>query len=221
MGRRSRVLGPVSATGVFATQRQQDTIRGGRRSAHRNFLDVFARSSSSLGPAWRDEVLTFGANGSSAYYAGSPVSQFGSTTIDLGTSDMAVEWDLSNWPKGPVENFFRFVDIDNNWSVSGTSAPGSGGTMYLFRRVAGSLTIVATATGRTWGAGYRLRVEAIGDSITVKIDGTTVAALTTSSSTFNTATRAGFGGDAGIVTGDELDSARWTRFFAEPLRSTT
>lgn len=221
MGRRSRVLGSVSATGVFAAQRQQDTIRGGRRSAHRNFLDVFARSSSSLGPAWRDEVLTFGANGSAGYYMGSPVSLTGGTTVDLGTPDMAVEWDLSNWPKGPVQNYFRFTDIDNNWFVTGTSAPGSGGIIYLFTRVAGVESVIATATGQTWGAGYRLRVEAIGNDITVKIDGTTVAALTTSSSTFNTATRAGFGGSAGITTGDELDGARWTRFFAEPLRSTT
>lgn len=132
--------------------------------------------------------------------------------VDLGTSIGTSEWDLTTWPKGPVYSIFRFVDLDNYWSVSGTAT--NAGTMYLFRMIDGSSTMMGTATGMSWGAGHRLSVEDTGSLITVKVNGVVVPALTSSDTTHSTATRSGIGGNAQTAAAP-LASARWSRFYIE------
>lgn len=93
-------------------------------------------------------------------------------TVDLGTDIQTVEWDLAaSVNYGMFFDIFRYKDANNFWFVCGSSSDHT--KMYLFRRLGGTDTLMATASGVTWGPGHDVRVEAGASSIIVKLDGVT------------------------------------------------
>jgi len=183
-------------------------------AARRSFTDTFMRAdNSTLGSPWIVRNLTFGITSNTGYYTGSVTSARAIATVDVGSANQVVEWDLSVWPKGPVECSFRYVDLNNFWYVGGSSSQP--GTVVLVKKIAGSESVVATQTGVTWGVGTRLRVETSGEDIIVKAGGVTLSSLsTTSSDLATTGIHAGIGGWAAAAT-PHLRAARWSRFYCE------
>ena len=138
------------------------------------------------------------------------------TAVDFGVPSLAIEWEMTTWPKGPVRSMFRIADDLNYWWVGGTNDTAT--TMFLVKTIAGTGTTVATATGITWGVGHVLRVETDAPTglITVKVNGSVISALTTTSTELATASGAGFGGNRAVATPD-LNAARWSRFSVQTL----
>ncbi len=215
--RRNRLLGPTSAVGLFDHGVQLDAFRVGRRApVKQTFQDTFTRSNGRFSYPWRAEASFFAVSSNAGVHDNTTASSIAMTTVDLGVPSFIIEWNMTTWPKGPVRSFFRYVDTNNYWCVTGTNSTAT--TMYLAKVVAGSFTIVATATGVTWGAGSTLRVEtnAVTGLITVLVAGSVVSALTTTSTEFATATQAGIGGNRGVGIPD-INAARWTRFYVEAM----
>lgn len=177
------------------------------------FTDNFTRAdASTLGAPWTEHSGTWGIDTNRAVYltpmpAGTNIR---AATIDLKSPIQTVEWEWTALEKGPSYHAFRYQDINNFWFVSGTGSPTT--TMYLFQRSGGTSTIRATATGVTWGPGYRLRIEAGASKIEVFSDSTKVISHTVTAPV-NAATRAGISGNA--ASGGGLNLTRWTRFWAE------
>ncbi|TXG76813.1 hypothetical protein E6P97_02795 [Patescibacteria group bacterium] len=184
-----------------------------------SFTDTFARADApTLGPPWVEfaqsgsaQMGVLSGEARSAAAAGSDIVV--GAYVDLGMRIQRVEWDMSNWPKGPVFSFFRFINLSNCWFVSGTGSNPT--TMHLFRRTGGVESLRATVNGVSWGAGHRLIVEDTGSTITVKINNTAIPGLTTNDNAHGNATMAGIGGNSrssGGGGGPYLQPARWTRF---------
>ncbi len=175
-----------------------------------SFLDEFDRAdAATLGSPWSIDAYTFAIDTSLAKVTttGTVVAV---ATVEADAPDMAIEWDMTVWPKGPVYAIFRYVDTSNYWFVCGTNS--SSDPMYLFRVVGGVSTMMESTTGVTWGAGYRLRVEtAQTGEISVQVDD--VVKLSRFDSVHATATRAGLGGYCVTFgTSPYLSTARWSRF---------
>jgi len=169
------------------------------------FTDTFGRAdSSSLGSPWVVGAGTWGIESSRAKYV-SGVG-IGAATVDLGSPIQNCEWEWTALAKGPSYNIFRYSDPSNFYLVSGTGANPS--TVYLFRQSAGSSTVLATATGVTWGPGATLRVEAGESSIKVWTGSTLVFDYSTPVDIYGSA--AGIGGN---MSDPLMVNTRWSRFY--------
>jgi hypothetical protein len=186
------------------------------------FSDDFTRAdASTLGSPWTEHAGDWGILSN----RGRCTSDSGNSddlvwaTVDGGRPTQLVEWEMTDWQKGPVYLVFRFVDTDNLWFLAGTNNDEE--TLFVFRRLAGVESMEAIATGVTWGAGYRLSVVTTPSRIRVYVDNTEVNDLNVASSVHGAATRAGLGGTARSSppeTGpNRLQAARWSFFSITPL----
>lgn len=218
-------MGTLSRVAIYkkalSSNRIVDHYRAGLHKG--SFLDIFDRADGPLESPWE-----FYESSPSTPAAFEITSNTARTTSSSGSSVSIVaaivnlddpvgrtEWDMTLWPKGPTYCFFRFVDINNYWFISGTGA--SANQIYLFRCIGGSFTVMATSSV-SWGAGYRLAVIDTGSVISVTVDGSPVPGFTVTSSIHSSANRSGIGGN--VQSSDSyipyLQSAQWSRFYMEP-----
>ena len=169
------------------------------------FTDTFDRSdnASTLGAPWTTHAGQFGVVSSAGrytdelYYPGKTGWPGGSSprvpsaaTVDVGSADMAVEWD-STPAAGGHYRLFRFAAPDSSLSIGESS--GDRDLIVLDEVTPAGSVMVASASSPGWQT-KRVRVEAVGSAISVLVDGVVVISST---STYNqTATRAGIGGNA-------------------------
>ena len=169
------------------------------------FIDTFDRSDNpaALGAPWTTHAGQFGVVSSEGrytdelYYPGKPGWPGGAlprvpvaATVDVGSSDMAVEWD-STPAAGGHYRLFRFAAPDSSLLVGESS--GDRDLIILEEVTPTGNTLIESTSSPGWQA-KRVRVEAVGSTITVLVDGVEVISAF---STYNlTATRAGIGGNA-------------------------
>ena len=131
-----------------------------------------------------------------AYVSGGKYYSTQLATVDVGSADMAVEWNL----KGPAAGGtiylpFRYATgtgpqyIDNTLGLYSTTADPD--TLYL---IAGTSTALGSTTTSGWRTGDTIRAEAVGTAIKIYIGG--VLKISATSSVGSSNTRAGFGGNA-------------------------
>lgn len=113
-------------------------------------------------------------------------------TVDPGVSDVRLSATVHTSPASnriDTGLIVRRQDASNEWVVMVTKASGTN-VFRLGKRVAGSITWVATATGViAENTSYRVQVACFGAQITATLDGGST--LTTIDSTFRTATVCG------------------------------
>lgn len=169
------------------------------------FTDTFDRADnlSSLGSPWTTHAGQFGVVSSDGRYTGT-LEYSGSSgwpggvdprvavaaTVDVGSADMVVEWNSSP-TSGHTYRLFRTSGATSSLAVGASSK--SPNTIYLGRIEPSGNTAITSTSSPGWQT-KRVRVETLGTSIKVYVDGTLT--LSTTSSFNSTATRAGIGGNA-------------------------
>jgi hypothetical protein len=179
------------------------------------FEDTFSRAdANTLGSPWvhldgNSLGSAFGIASNEARYLGpmdtAPIwggsgSNYYSTqlaTVDVGSADMAVEWNVEGPATGGALYLpFRYAAgtsptwLNNSLHLGTTSA--SANRLYLFAPSAGVVGPMVDVPG--WRTGDTIRVEAVGTAIKVYVGGTLVMTRSTSECLSNT--RAGIGGTA-------------------------
>lgn len=162
-----------------------------------------ANSTTTLGTAsdggtWTVQNGTWGISSNQAY----DVSGSGAQVVrDLGSANHYVE------AKVPVTNSVvivcRCTDV-NNWYGANFI---SGGALQIWKRVAGSSSKITGGDAGTWTAGDTIRIQAVGNQISVYRNGTLAGSVTDSSLT--TGTTVGMRAD--------LTSARFDNFNASTV----
>lgn len=177
------------------------------------FEDTFSRADAdTLGSPWthldgQSLGSKFGVRSGEARYlgpldtapAGSSPNYYSTqlATVDVGSADMAVEWNL----KGPSAGGtlwlpFRYATgtspeyVQSSLGLYSTSSDPD--KLYLF---AGLSTVLGSTTTSGWRTGDTIRAEAVGTAIKIYIGGVLKISATSSVGASNT--RAGFGGAAG------------------------
>lgn len=144
-----------------------------------------------------------GGSGTAAASGGTATITWSSGTkffvVDAGTPNGTYSVKLSGTMTSIVLPL-RYVDGTNQLRLA-----LNGGQIKLYRTVSGTSTVIGTGTIGAWASGDVVSVEFSGDSITVKLNGTTVSGIgTVTESTYNTATKFGIGANAAGATFDDL-----------------
>lgn len=175
------------------------------------FEDTFTRADAdTLGSPWthldgQSLGSKFGVRSGEARYLGpldtapagsSPYYSTQLATVDVGSADMAVEWNVKGPAAGGVIYLpFRYATGTSPTWTNNTlglyATMSNPNTLYLF---AGDSTNLGSFTVSGWRTGDTIRVEAVGTAIKVFIAGTLVISATSSLGLSNT--RAGIGGAA-------------------------
>lgn len=167
--------GAVGVCGVVSTATVTDSFNRANSAV--------ALGNADTGQTWSALGGTWGISANQAYFVTGGTTNSLYAVVDSGLADTTVQvtiavTDVTEEPRV----VFRAVDVNNLWIVS------TSGVVY--KRVAGSYTSAATFT-HTFVNGDIVSVVLLGNSITAKVNGTTVATVTDS---FNaTATKHGIG----------------------------
>jgi hypothetical protein len=150
--------------------------------------DTFTRADGSIGTAetggaWTSaKAYTVYSNASYANASG-----FAPCWIDTAHSDGTATGTFTSYSAGFIGIVFRYVD-DSNYMVVGNSV---GNQIAILSCIAGSFSLVGTVSATNVGTGtYTISVTYTGTALGYKING--VAQTGTTSSQFQTATKAGF-----------------------------
>lgn len=169
--------------------------------------DTFNRANSTTtlgnadtGQAWTASSGTWGINTNQAYVVSLDTVDH-VCSIEAGSANMSVSADILITSNNPGL-IFRLQDATNYLMVLCNS---SSTQFQIYKRVAGVYTVLASsATGLyTINTTHNILVSASGNSLSVKMDGTTVVSVT--DATFNTATKVGFRHQ----TPSSTNTARW------------
>ena len=189
------------------------TLIGARRS----FTDTFTRTNngSTLGSPWTAHSGTWGITSNTAYLVSGADNTIQMASVDIGSSDMVVEWTLStnqnqNGYNKPVYFPVRVVDQNNCLFLCGISSNTT--TLNLYRLTSGVTTLIAGVSSSGWqNTGNVIRVEVVGSTVTVSINGVQVMSQSGITEHQN-ATRAGIGGYLYTAGNSLLTSRRWSFF---------
>lgn len=142
--------------------------------------------STDTGQLWVPNHGTWGINGNRAYEVATAADNQETTVVQSGIADctIAVTLAIATSQAGIC---FRCSDPNNLWVVLST---GTAGALQTYKRVAGTFTQLGT-NGLPCANGDVLSVVLSGSSITVKKNGTTVAACSGTDAHNATATKHG------------------------------
>lgn len=170
------------------------------------FDDTFTRadSSTTLGTDWTALRGIWGVQSNDAYVATLSPAGIGQIAVrESLAANGAFEVTFGTVAAGDVGGaglVFRAVDANNHLLLNSTGAG-----LRLFKRVAGSATVIADASGGgVLATGDVIRVELSGNNVSVKKNGTTV--INTTVIDFATATKHGIAGN-----GSALNATRFAR----------
>lgn len=173
--------------------------------------DTFDRADSGTlgttdtGQAWTTHAGTFEIVSDRAY----SISSNGVfvSTVDAGFSDidMSVVSDRLNVSTSDPGVVFRFVDINNYWSLTLSTQT------YLHKRVAGTYTAVRTLGGYGTGT-HTVRITAVGSAIECFVGGSSI--MTATDSDHSTATKHGIDASLG---GQNTSGCYWNDLTVEEL----
>lgn len=184
-------------------------------AASSGFTDNFTRTDAiTLGDPWVAHLGTWGITSNQGYVTAANNLE-PTASVDVGSADMIVEWELSVTSHGYVYYPFRMADGSNYLFITNSAVFPN--RIFLFHRTGGSNTqIGGFTTVAGWAAADNtIRVEAEGTEIRIYINGLLVDTRT-GITQHQTATRAGLAGFTGTIA-DSVRAARWTRFHAEAL----
>jgi hypothetical protein len=181
---------------TLTAQQNADDIAEGTRSMNSAFpstwtiADNFERADTAVslgtttsGTAWSALTGTMGISGGKAYALSNARS-----VVESSISDVEIRVDIS----GTMAEFWvvlRALD-DSNWWRIGTD--NANGRVVFSKRVAGTVTSVATYTGAPWRDGDQVKIKAVGSSISAYRNGIRIATVT--STDHQTNTKHGIGG---------------------------
>lgn len=154
------------------------------------------------GQAWTANRGTWGISSNQAYCVTAVDNDLAS--VDWGSPNMTVSVKMV---AQALQRFYGVVARMTDASNYYMAMVAEGASVYLFKCVAGSYTVLVGPTSVSPPANAVLSLQASGTSLVVKINGTTV--ISTTDSTFTTGNRAGlrFGS-----TGAGANGARWEDF---------
>lgn len=178
------------------------------------FIDDFTRANGPIGAPWTSHAGTWSINGNRAAVTASNGTEV-STSVDVGSADMAVEWELTTLPS-PGRLYFPVRVVDASNYLFFTNSVLDPNRIFCYHRTSGGnnqLGSFVTVSG--WLANNTtIRVEAEGTTLRLYSDGNLIDTRT-GITQHQTATRAGLAGfrDAGAT----IQNARWSRFHCAPL----
>lgn len=180
--------------------RFQDVRAAGLSDTFNRTNSTTTLGNSDTGQAWTAHSGTWGINTNQAYVVDTNTVDH-VCSIEAGAANLAVSADIQLTGNNPGL-IFRLQDATNYLMVL-CNTPST--QFQIYKRVAGAYTVLASSSTGLYSVNstHNILVSASGNSITVKMDGTTVVSVT--NATFNTATKVGFRHQ----TPSSTNTARW------------